>query len=71
VFLHHPLLYGESGAKLSKSNRDAGIDVLRADGWPAAAVLGIAAARAGLITAPRPVAPGRLADLFTARGTTH
>ena len=25
VFLHHPLLYGAAGVKLSKSNRDAGI----------------------------------------------
>ena len=71
VFLHHPLLYGESGLKLSKSNEDSGIDVLRAGGWPAAGVLGIAAARAGLIPAPRPLAPSGLATLFTSPPRTR
>jgi len=64
VFLHHPLLLAPTGLKLSKANRDAGIDVLRADGWPAAAVLGLAASGAGLIPKPQPLSPRGLAALF-------
>jgi glutamyl-tRNA synthetase/glutamyl-Q tRNA(Asp) synthetase len=71
VFLHHPLLYGEAGVKLSKSNLDSGLDTLRSAGWPAAAVLGLAAARAGLIAAPRPLAPRHLAELFGAPPSTR
>jgi glutamyl-tRNA synthetase/glutamyl-Q tRNA(Asp) synthetase len=66
VYLHHPLLVSDAGVKLSKSNRDAGLDALRSAGWPAAAVLGLAAARAGLIPLPRPLAPRHLASVFTA-----
>jgi glutamyl-tRNA synthetase/glutamyl-Q tRNA(Asp) synthetase len=64
VFLHHPLVYSPAGAKLSKSNRDAGLDVLRRDGWPPAAVLGIAASRAGLVPSPIPLGPRQLGRLF-------
>jgi glutamyl-tRNA synthetase/glutamyl-Q tRNA(Asp) synthetase len=64
VYLHHPLVYNDAGAKLSKSNRDAGLDALRSAGWPPAAVLGLAAARAGLVPLPRPLAPRQLASLF-------
>jgi glutamyl/glutaminyl-tRNA synthetase len=56
VFLHHPLLYGPTGAKLSKSNGDAGVDALRADGWAPEAVLGAAAAQAGLLRARTTIA---------------
>ena len=64
MFLHHPLLYAPTGVKLSKSNRDTGIRELRARGLSAADVLGLAAARAGLIERPRPVAASEVASLF-------
>jgi glutamyl-tRNA synthetase/glutamyl-Q tRNA(Asp) synthetase len=64
VFVHHALLYSESGVKLSKSNRDTGVRELRAQGLSGADVLGLAAAHAGLIDRPRPLAPDRLAALF-------
>ncbi len=67
-FLHHPLLVKSDGAKLSKSNRDTGLAELRAAGWSAARALGEAAARAGLLEAPRPLAAADLAALFAARG---
>jgi glutamyl-tRNA synthetase/glutamyl-Q tRNA(Asp) synthetase len=64
-FLHHPLLYGNDSAKLSKSNRDTGIRELRARGLSAADVLGLAGARAGLIERPRPLSADRLSTLMT------
>jgi glutamyl-tRNA synthetase/glutamyl-Q tRNA(Asp) synthetase len=65
VFLHHPLLYGPRGVKLSKSNRDAGVSALRADGWTPEAVLGEAAARAGLLEAARTITARDLPLLFS------
>ena len=64
VFLHHPLLYADTGVKLSKSNRDTGVRELRAQGLSAEDVLGLAAARAGLIERPRALAAGELPSLF-------
>ena len=64
VFLHHPLLYGSPGVKLSKSNRDAGIRELRQSGLSPGDVLGLAAARAGLLPEPRPVDADHLPRLF-------
>jgi glutamyl-Q tRNA(Asp) synthetase len=64
VFLHHPLLYGTTGVKLSKSNRDTGIRDLRAQGLSAEDVLGLAAAGAGLIERPRPVVAREVPSLF-------
>ena len=64
LFLHHPLIVGADGAKLSKSNGDAGIRELRAAGMTAAEVLGRAAARAGLIERERPLAARDLGLLF-------
>jgi glutamyl-tRNA synthetase/glutamyl-Q tRNA(Asp) synthetase len=55
VFAHHPLVYVLDGVKLSKSNQDAGIRDLRSAGWSAEGVLGLAAYRGGLLTAPRPL----------------
>ena len=52
------------GVKLSKSNRDTGIRELRAQGLSAEDVLGLAAAHAGLIERPRPVAAGEVPSLF-------
>ncbi len=64
VFLHHPLLHGDTGVKLSKSNRDTGIRELRAQGLSPADVIGLAAARAGLIDRPRPVPAGDVSGLM-------
>lgn len=63
-FLHHPLLTHPDGAKLSKSNRDTGLRDLRAAGHSAAAVLGLAAHRAGLQAAAHPLAAADLPALF-------
>lgn len=64
VFLHHPLLLKESGAKLSKASRDTGIGELRAAGVSPGQVLGEAAHRLGLLERPRQLRPADLADLF-------
>jgi glutamyl-tRNA synthetase/glutamyl-Q tRNA(Asp) synthetase len=64
LFLHHPLIVGADGAKLSKSNGDTGIRELRAAGVTAAEVLGRAAARAGLLDRERPLAARDLRLLF-------
>ncbi len=64
VFLHHPLLFGAPGVKLSKSNHDAGVRELRESGMSAGDVLGLAAARAGLLAEPRPVQADDLSRLF-------
>lgn len=48
VFLHHPLIRKQNGAKLSKSDGDTGIRELRAAGWSPERVIGHAAALAGL-----------------------
>jgi glutamyl-Q tRNA(Asp) synthetase len=49
VFLHHPLIRKEGGAKLSKSSGDTGIGELRRAGASAEAVLGRAAWLTGLL----------------------
>jgi glutamyl-tRNA synthetase/glutamyl-Q tRNA(Asp) synthetase len=48
-FLHHPLIIGAHGEKLSKAARDTGIRELRAQGLTAAEVIGRAAAAVGLV----------------------
>lgn len=62
--LHHTLLVHPDGSKLSKARNDTGIGELRAAGATAAELLGMAAFRAGLQHAPRPVAAEGLGDLF-------
>ena len=64
VFLHHGLVLGASGTKLSKSNEDTGLRELRAAGLDAATVIGRAAAAAGLLDRERPVSAGELHTLF-------
>jgi glutamyl-tRNA synthetase/glutamyl-Q tRNA(Asp) synthetase len=64
IYLHHPLLYGAPQVKLSKANRDAGVRALRAAGAGPADVLGLAAARAGILPAPRPLRVDELADVL-------
>ena len=48
-YLHHPLIVGATGEKLSKAARDTGIRELRAAGFPPAEVIGRAAAAVGLV----------------------
>jgi glutamyl/glutaminyl-tRNA synthetase len=67
VFLHHPLIRREGGAKLSKSNGDTGVRELRAAGAGPESVLGEAAWRTGLLSRPEPIAPGDVASLFSGR----
>ena len=67
VFLHHPLLFGLDGRKLSKSDDAIGINALRERGVSAAAVLGLAAARVGLLERVTPVPPSGLPALFDVR----
>lgn len=64
AFLHHPLILGADGRKLSKSAGDTGIRELRAAGVTPALVIGMAAAAVGLLDAPRPVDAGEVAALF-------
>lgn len=55
-YVHHPLLLKPSGEKLSKAAGDTGIRDLRQAGLSAAEVIGQAAAGAGLLERPAPVA---------------
>ena len=64
VFLHHPLLFGQPGVKLSKSNRDTGLRELRTAGASSADVLGLAATRCGLLDAFRPIPAAHVSTLF-------
>ena len=64
VFLHHPLIRKENGAKLSKSGGDTGVRELRAAGATPEAVLGEAAWRTGLMARSEPLPAGALASLF-------
>jgi glutamyl-tRNA synthetase/glutamyl-Q tRNA(Asp) synthetase len=66
VFLHHALLIHDDGSKLAKSRGSTGIAELRAAGVSAAAVLGLAAARAGLLVEPREVPVSALPELVAA-----
>jgi len=61
---HHPLVRKPSGDKLSKSSRDTGVRELRAAGVSPAAVIGRAAAAAGLQPSPAPVDAADIARLF-------
>jgi glutamyl-Q tRNA(Asp) synthetase len=64
AFLHHPLIVGPTGEKLSKSARDTGVRELRAQGLGPEDVIGRAAAAIGLIPSPRPVHAAETPDLF-------
>ncbi len=63
-YLHHPLIHGPTGAKLSKANRDTGIREMRAAGLAPEDVLGAAAAATGLLPEVRPLHPSELPSLF-------
>jgi glutamyl-Q tRNA(Asp) synthetase len=66
-FLHHPLILGPTGAKLSKSNRDVGIRQLRQRGLTAPEVIGRAAAAVGLNPSSEPIAAADVPHLFRQR----
>ncbi len=55
AFLHHPLIYKQSGAKLSKADGDTGIRELRGEGISREEIVGRAAWGLGLIPASRPL----------------
>lgn len=63
-FLHHPLLTGPLGDKLSKAADDTGVRELRAGGVRPEDVIGRAAARVGLLDLPRPVCAAAVQSLF-------
>lgn len=62
-FLHHPLILGDDGEKLSKSRRDTGIRELRDAGLGPDDVIGRAAMVAGLLAEFRPVAAHDVAEV--------
>ena len=62
-YLHHPLVFGEDGAKLSKSDGAAGVRNLRQRLTPAE-VIGTAAAAVGLVPAHTLVTAGDVPILF-------
>ena len=64
VFLHHPLIHDGLGEKLSKSAGDAGVRELRSAGLAAPEVIGIAAARVGLLNPGESVGAVDVARLF-------
>ena len=64
LFLHHPLIIGPHGEKLSKSAGDTGVRELRAKGLGPADVIGLAAAAIGLIASPRPIRASDVRSLF-------
>jgi glutamyl/glutaminyl-tRNA synthetase len=63
-YLHHPLIIGAKGQKLSKAARDTGIRQLREEGLTAADVIGRAAAAVGLIPSACPLSASEVPDLF-------
>jgi glutamyl-tRNA synthetase/glutamyl-Q tRNA(Asp) synthetase len=64
-FLHHPLIVGPTGEKLSKSNRDTGVLELRAAGVAPADVIGRAAAAVGLVPPGTRIDAAEVARLFS------
>jgi glutamyl-tRNA synthetase/glutamyl-Q tRNA(Asp) synthetase len=64
AYVHHPLIIGAAGEKLSKAAGDTGIRHLRGQGLTAADVIGRAAAAAGLWSSARPLAAADVPDLF-------
>ena len=64
AYMHHPLIRHGSGAKLSKSSRDAGVRDLRAAGRSPGWVLGQAAYLTGLTASPGELAADHLGSFF-------
>ncbi len=67
-FLHHPLIVGPTGTKLSKSNRDTGVRDLRAAGLAPGDVIGRAAAAVGLLPVGSMIEAAEVARLFPDAG---
>lgn len=67
AFLHHPLVLGSGGAKLSKAAGDTGVRDLRRAGASPGDVIGLAAAAVGLTPPGLPVPADRVRELFEAR----
>jgi glutamyl-Q tRNA(Asp) synthetase len=67
VFLHHPLIRKEGGAKLSKSSGDTGVRELRRAGASAERVLGRAAWLVGLLNRPKDIGAEDIVLLFAQR----
>lgn len=70
VYLHHELILKSGGRKLSKADGDSGVRALRAAGWSAPDVIGLAAHGLGLLPRPRPVPAKAAAALFVEAPTT-
>jgi len=64
VFVHHGLVRGRDGRKLSKSNHDTGVRDLRTGGASPAEVIGLAAWRAGLARTDAPCDGRDVGQLF-------
>lgn len=64
VFAHHPVVCDHAGRKLSKRDGGLGIRALRAEGMSPEELLGLAAARVGLLEGPEPLSPSALGGLF-------
>ena len=64
VFMHHPLIHDGLGEKLSKSAGDAGVRELRSAGLTPPKVIGIAAARVGLLNPGESIRAVDVARLF-------
>jgi glutamyl-Q tRNA(Asp) synthetase len=62
-YLHHPLILGATGEKLSKAAHDTGIRELRKQGLTPADVIGRAAAAVGLIPSPSPITASDVPEL--------
>jgi glutamyl-tRNA synthetase/glutamyl-Q tRNA(Asp) synthetase len=65
-FLHHPLIMKSATQKLSKSDGDTGVRDLRARGWTPGAVIGQAAALAGVIPVARDVRAEEVSSIMSA-----
>jgi glutamyl-Q tRNA(Asp) synthetase len=63
-YVHHPLIVGAGGAKLSKAARDTGIRELRAQGLTPEIVIGQAAAAVGLVAPGTALPAADVASLF-------
>lgn len=64
-YLHHALVTGPDGRKLSKKEFAKSLGDLRRDGWTPERVLGEAAFLGGLLPSPRPVTAEELPALFS------
>ena len=64
-YLHHPLVFGDDGLKLSKSTGAAGVRAMRQRGLSPPEVIGQAAAAVGLVDRVRPVPAREVESLFT------